>query len=559
MSQQDQYEVTPFSTYDEREFDVEVRMLPMRDGTKLHTTIYFPKGLTKPAGTLLARSPYYRREYIDYPSTFALRFGLVYVAQHCRGTASSEGEFFPSKVCYEEHDGEDTVNWIIQQPWSNKRVALAGSSYSGWTQWATAFSGNDAVKGLRPHVAAVQSCNSMARGGGGSKHGFMVSWGLSMYHRNKFGYANIPDYDANLFHLPVNETDLHYNYGVVEFFRDFIRSAQTPSTMRQGLRERFSNVRAPAFISGGWYDAFKQENILSFNLMKEIAASDKARRYTRMFFGPWVHGGLINKEEFGEENDQRELVKLQDQFILSALNDPDSDPLPGFPQVTFFLLGEKRWCNSETWPPQNKEKKYFLREKRSLAGTPEEKKESISSYTYDPADPTPSFNGQRHSLGYYDRRETEKRSDIICFTSENLDTPLTIAGNVKLRLFARSSAPDTDFYATLSDVYPDGRSMFLVTGMIRARFSKSLEREEFLTQGEIREYEIDLGDIANTFLPGHAVRLAIHSANFPTHSRNLNTRAPINEGVFMESAFQEIFHDADHHSCLILPESTEKF
>ena len=559
MNSKDQYEVTPLSTYDEREFDMQIRMLPMRDGKKLYTAVFLPKGVSKPVGTILFRSPYFRRESLAGPSTFALRHGLAAVYQHCRGTAASEGEFFPTRRQFEEHDGEDTLNWILQQPWSNGRVAFIGSSYSGLTQWAAAYSGSSAIVALRPHVAAVHSCNSIAITGGGSKHGFMVCWGLSMFHRNKFGYNDVPDFDADLFHLPVNETDLHYNYGVVEFFRDFIRSAQTPSTMRQGLRERFSNVRAPAFISGGWYDAFKQENILSFNLMKEIAASDKARRYTRMFFGPWVHGGLINKEEFGEENDQRELVKLQDQFILSALNDPDSDPLPGFPQVTFFLLGEKRWCNSETWPPQNQEKKYFLRKERSLAGTPEEEKESISSYTYDPADPTPSFNGKRHSLGYYDRRETEKRSDIICFTSENLDTPLTIAGNVKLRLFARSSAPDTDFYATLSDVYPDGRSMFLVTGMVRARFSKSLEREEFLFPGEIREYEINLGDIANTFLPGHALRLAIHSANFPSHSRNLNTKAPVNEGVFMESAFQEIFHDAEHHSCLILPESTEKF
>ncbi|MBO5793182.1 MAG: CocE/NonD family hydrolase [Lentisphaeria bacterium] len=559
MNSKDQYEVTPLSTYDEREFDMQIRMLPMRDGKKLYTAVFLPKGVSKPVGTILFRSPYFRRESLAGPSTFALRHGLAAVYQHCRGTAASEGEFFPTRRQFEEHDGEDTLNWILQQPWSNGRVALIGSSYSGLTQWAAAYSGSSAIVALRPHVAAVHSCNSIAITGGGSKHGFMVCWGLSMFHRNKFGYNDVPDFDADLFHLPVNETDLHYNYGVVEFFRDFIRSAQTPSTMRQGLRERFSNVKAPAFISGGWYDAFKQENILSFNLMKEIAASDKARRYTRMFFGPWVHGGLINKEEFGEENDQKELVKLQDQFILNALNDPDSDPLPGFPQVTFFLLGEKRWCHSETWPPQNKEKKYFLRKERSLAGTPEEEKESISSYTYDPADPTPSFNGKRHSLGYYDRRETEKRSDIICFTSENLDTPLTIAGNVKLRLFARSSAPDTDFYATLSDVYPDGRSMFLVTGMVRARFSKSLEREEFLSPGEIREYEINLGDIANTFLPGHALRLAIHSANFPSHSRNLNTKAPVNEGVFMESAFQEIFHDAEHHSCLILPESTEKF
>ena len=99
--------------------------------------------------------------------------------------------------------------------------------------------------------------------------------------------------------------------------------------------------------------------------------------------------------------------------------------------------------------------------------------------------------------------------------------------------------------------------MFLMTGMVRARFSKSLEHEEFLAPGELREYEIDLGNIANTFVAGHKVRLVIHSANFPADSRNLNTKAPINEGVTMVKAEQEILHSKEHPSCLILPEMAD--
>ena len=110
----------------------------------------------------------------------------------------------------------------------------------------------------------------------------------------------------------------------------------------------------------------------------------------------------------------------------------------------------------------------------------------------------------------------------------------------------------------MTDLYPDGRSMYLMTGMVRARFSKSETEECFLKPGEIREYEIDLGEVANTFKAGHAVRIAVHSANFPAESRNLNTTAPINEGVTMKTAQQEIFHDAEHPSVLILPQSVEK-
>ena len=139
-----------------------------------------------------------------------------------------------------------------------------------------------------------------------------------------------------------------------------------------------------------------------------------------------------------------------------------------------------------------------------------------------------------------------------------LEKPLRIAGNVRAELYARSSAPDTDFYATLTDVCPDGRSLYLVSGMVRARFCKRPGEECFLEPGEIRRYEIDLGETAAAFGAGHAVRLELHSADFPADSRNLNTAAPINEGVSMRRAFQEIFHDKLHPSRLILPELTRE-
>ena len=558
MSSKNQYDVTPFSTFDEKECDLSVRMVPMRDGKRLYTVVYLPPETKTPVGTVLYRSPYFRRENISLPNAFALKYGFAAVYQCCRGTAWSEGSYFPSRPEFEEHDGEDTLNWIAQQPWSNGKVALMGSSYSGWTQWAAAYSGHKSIMGFRPHVAPIYACCSMAKKGGGSSLGFMVSWGLSMFHRNKFGYENVPDYDAQLAHLPVNEMDLLHNYGVVEFFRDFIRTTQNPAQDWEGIRKRFSRITAPAIISGGWFDGFRRESFETFHLMKELAATPEARNYTRLVIGPWVHGGLVNKEAFGEENDHRELVKMQDSFIVNCLKDSTQDPMPGVPAVHFFLMGENRWCTSEVWPPANREKRFYLQENGVLSEKSSSKAESITRYTYDPADATPSFNGKRNSPGYYDRAATEKRSDVITFTTPVLKDALTIAGTVKVRLFARSSAPDTDFYVTMTDLYPDGRSMFLMTGMVRARFSKSLTEENFLEPGEIREYEIDLGDVANTFLPGHAVRIAVHSANFPADSRNLNTKAPVNEGVTMRSALQEIFHDAQHPSCLLLPESAEK-
>ena len=551
-------ETTSAPAVDLRECDVQVRMIPMRDGKRLYTAVYFVPGSREPRGTVVFRSPYYHRDYLPLPSEPALKNGFVAVFQSCRGTGWSEGEFFPSDRELEERDGADLLAWIVRQPWSNGKVVLAGSSYSGWTQWAAAYGGNPAVVGMTPHVAPLYSCCVAGRKGGGSSFGFMVNWGLSMYHRNKYGYGNVPKFDVFFNHLPVNEIDTFSGCGYVEFFRSFARTAQEPWKLLDDIPEKFARITAPAFVSGGWFDGFKEETFLSFKYMKTLAGSAKARNFTRLLIGPWIHGGLVNADLFGEENDQRRLREMSERFRTNLLKDPETDPCPELPAVQFFLMGENRWCSAEEWPPPNREKVFHLRENGTLAGEASPAEESLSSYAYDPADPTPSFNGSRVSLGCYDRSETEKRADVLSFTSAKLEKPLRIAGNVRAELYARSSAPDTDFYATLTDVCPDGRSLYLVSGMVRARFCKRPGEECFLEPGEIRRYEIDLGETAAAFGAGHAVRLELHSADFPADSRNLNTAAPINEGVSMRRAFQEIFHDKLHPSRLILPELTRE-
>ena len=558
MGKKNNFEVTPFLVYDEKEFDLLSRMVPMRDGRKLNTLVFLPQDSSKPLHALLFRSPYLRREYLPLPSTFALKHGFAAVFQYCRGTGTSEGEFCPSRAEFEINDSEDTLDWIVQQPWSSGKVVLMGSSYSGWTQWAAAFTGHPAIVGFRPHVAALFGCNSMAVKGGGSYLGFMVNWGLTMYHRNTYGYENVPDYDASLAHLPVSEMDVLHHKTVVSYYRDFIDSTREPAGYREKIRNKFSNITAPALISGGWFDVFKEENFESFKLMKEFAATPGARQYTRLIMGPWVHGGLLNKDIFGEENGHQKLTEMQGAFACRVFSHPGEDPLPGIPAVKYFMLGENCWRTSETWPPAGREKIFYLASGAEMREEMSEEAESISSYTYDPAEPTPSYNGTRNHCGYFDFSATEKRNDVLTFTTGELEKNLVIAGNVKVRLFARSSAPDTDFFATLTDVYPDGRSMFLTSGMVRARFSRSLEKAEFLQPGEIREYLIDLGEIANSFAPGHRVRITLHSASFPAFSRNLNTTTAPCEGVAMTAAFQEIFHDSRYPSALLLPESGEE-
>ena len=77
---------------------------------------------------------------------------------------------------------------------------------------------------------------------------------------------------------------------------------------------------------------------------------------------------------------------------------------------------------------------------------------------------------------------------------------------------ASANAPDTDFHVTLCDVYPDGRSMLVTDGVLRARYHKSFETESFLEPGQVYELNVDLWSTSLVFNKGHRIRVAVSSS-----------------------------------------------
>ena len=105
----------------------------MRDGIMLYADVHRPDA----PGTfpvILMRVPYDKTaatplNYVDY---FVPR-GYVVTVQDTRGRYASEGEYYP--LIYEADDGYETVEWAASLPWSNGKVATAGQSYHGATQY----------------------------------------------------------------------------------------------------------------------------------------------------------------------------------------------------------------------------------------------------------------------------------------------------------------------------------------------------------------------------------------------------------------------------------------
>jgi hypothetical protein len=124
--------------------------IKMRDGTLLNTIVFFPllekHPPKKPVGTVLYRTPYNASSLaLAYNVStevepFVVDPGMAVVLQDVRGCGPAyvpgralspcelpgHGQFTFPNTSY--HDGYDTVEWIIKQPWSNGNVVLDGPS-----------------------------------------------------------------------------------------------------------------------------------------------------------------------------------------------------------------------------------------------------------------------------------------------------------------------------------------------------------------------------------------------------------------------------------------------
>jgi uncharacterized protein len=240
--------------------------------------------------------------------------------------------------------------------------------------------------------------------------------------------------------------------------------------------------------------------------------------------------------------------------------------------VHVFVMGENRWRAASDWPlPEARATKFFLSGKgkaNSTAGhgvldaaAPGD--QPADAYTFDPAKPTLSpaaTNG--HIDGAMDTNKSAAGLDVLVYTSAPLTEELTVIGPITAKLFAATSARDTDWMVRLVDVFPDGRAALLCDGVLRARCRDPKKAGAFnpeqlstIEPDKVHEYTIDFWRAtANRFGKGHRIRVEISSSFFPYYLCNPNTGA---DNISLETtitiAKQKVYHDAAHPSHVVLP------
>ncbi|HTT64361.1 MAG TPA: CocE/NonD family hydrolase [Bryobacteraceae bacterium] len=544
---------------DEVSASLDVRV-PMRDGVHLSANVFRPDAPRR-YPTILVRTPYGKGAGLS--STYApfVRNGYAVVVQDVRGRYASEGVFRPLEQ--EPADGDDTLNWIARQPWSDGKIGMLGGSYLGIVQWKVATLHNSHLKAMFPSVSGCDDyMDRFYSSGGAMKLGQRLLWMSENLRAPHFH----PDFGAFVLHLPLRTSDVAATGQTSDMYQEAIAHPADDSFWKSiSVREQLDQIRVPVFSVGGWFDNFVESDLAAYEGLRKHSDVD------RILIGPWPHNKNVKLGvDFGPAANIP-LRPIQMQWFDQFLKGRDT-PLLSEARVRVFLMGVNRWRDAEEWPPRARLERFYLRSRghaNTLAGdgrldlrAPADSSAAASAadrFVFDPQDPVPTAGGavccnpKVFPWGPTDQRAVERRRDVLVYTTAPLRRDVEVIGTVRVVLFAATSARDTDFTAKLVDVFPDGRAQNLTDGILRLRYRKSLEQPALARPGEICRLTIDAGVTGNVFLKGHRIRMEISSSNFPRFDRNPNTGGPVADAIELHKARQTIYHDARRPSYLLLP------
>ncbi len=588
-------------------------MVPMRDGVKLATDLYFPtkkgKRISGKLPAILVRTPYSKTR--GYPeNTSAIYFtshGYVTVYQDTRGRYNSEGIWH--MLDDDGVDGYDTGKWMVKQSWSNGKYGMYGTSYVGGTQHAMALENSPGLTTIIPVDAMSNLGYYSMRYDGAYELRFWnwIHWagqGGGRQSRDPAVKQMLADFIEvenrrkylKLFPVRKGTTPLKFMPEYEDWLVNAMKEGGNSDFWKQNnVRDYTKNYKdIPVYLVGGWYDSWgvnTTENYMALN------KSIKGPVY--MIMGPWIHGQQGNyshgQVSFGNDaaipDPLAWRMEWYDHWIKgekTAVGKKD----PYKTNVRIFVMGTGdghmtedtllyhggSWRNENEWPlKRTSYTPYYFHADGSASIKKPTQRKSSTDFVSDPDDPVPAIGGNTSSgggillQGAWDQKGGDHvwnwplpiplsaRNDVLVFQTEPLQEDVEVTGEIRVKFWASSSALDTDFTAKLVDVYPPntdypgGFDLNIGDGIMRARYRDSRTEEKLMTPSDVYEFEVRLYPTSNVFKKGHRIRVDLAGSNFPRFDVNPNTGEPLNENRRTMKAINTIYHDKSRPSHILLP------
>jgi putative CocE/NonD family hydrolase len=519
-----------------------------RDGVLLRADVYHPQDGGK-YPVLLCRTPYNKLtpRYVSDARAMAAR-GYTVVVQDHRGRYASDGEyawmFRDWTETHDAEDGYDSVEWAAKLPWSDGRVGTWGHSNASWAIWLM-FSTQP--PSLTAGLSSGMCENLLDLNFGIFETGRRLEWthmmGADM--RLKAGDKDGPltPAEANrrwaevergkyIWWLPLGDIPGQLFSTLNEQLQTYHR-AQNVEFMRFG--EFHSKVNVPTLQITGWWDRLIG-TVDNFEGLTKRGA-EELRDQHRLIIGPWGHDPTdfsrkIGPVDYGPEADRKYhsmITRWYDyQFKGYANGIEEEDP------IQMFVLGENVWRGEKEWPLARTQFTPFYLHSEGSANTvfgngslsidtPSSSEAESDEYDYDPRDPVMSLMRADSQAAPVDQSPHDHRQDVLFYEMPVLEEELELTGPVRLKLWAKTDGPDTDWAARLAIVFEDGLAMNLTYGIMRAQYREGYENPKLLEPGETYEYDVKLNPVGVLLKPGQKLRLYVASSDFPNFDRNHNS------------------------------------
>jgi putative CocE/NonD family hydrolase len=518
---------------------------PMPDGVSLLGDLYRPARTEEALPVVLIRLPYGRAGMFAhvFVAPYARRGFQVFV-QSTRGTFGSGGQFRPFTT--EHADGLATVAWLREQPWCDGRIATTGGSYFGHTQWAVAPYADPPLVSVSPHITAARITSAFYdHGAPGLLNA--LNWSAQIGKQEAGGLPALlpnPRLDARIrramHRLPLQAADTAVIGAPVAFWRDFTDHAGPADEFWSVADHEHSDPAKmpPANMVTGWWDLFAAGQLADYRRLREAGVD------ARITVGPWLHA---------EPGELKEILRTDVTWLRHHLQ---GGPAPTGAPVRLYLQHADRWLESETWPPTgSRPVEHHLRAGGVLDERAESADAAPSTFTYDPADPTPSVGGPllQPPGKQADNRAVEERPDVLVFTGPPLGADLDVVGPVRALVHVRPELEHADVFVRLCDVDPDGVSLNIVDGI--RRLDPATVPAPDVTPGEdgVLAVDVALFPTAYRVRAGHRLRVQVSGGAFPRFARNPGTGEPLGSASAVRPCRFEVFHDAARPSRLVLP------
>jgi len=542
--------------------------LRTRDGTLLAINVVMPGPPENgPYPTVIEYSGYDpANPDANQPSTLiASVLGYAAVGVNMRGTGCSGGafQFFEP---LQSTDGYDAVETIAAQPWvKNHMVGMVGISYPGISQLFVA-------QLQPPHLAAIAPLSVIADTGRGTlypggilNNGFATDWAADRKHdampggqpwsqkrinngdqiciNNQKLRGQTPDIlqmiADNQYYVaavadPVSPFTFVHNITVPVFLAGAAQDEQTGGYFATML-DRFTGTDKKHFtlVNGNHTEPLipaifhRWMEFLSFYVRKEVPQTPAIAQTIADFIADTIyfspHVTLPPDRFTGQTYDDALATYEAEPPVRVLFESGAGNPAPGAPVPTFeetFSAYPIPGLQPTAW--------YFAENGALVPEAPTG--DGSDSYIYDPSrsqDTTYSGNsdGIWAALPNWHWQPLPD-GKALAYATAPLAEDVVMIGSGSADLWLRSSAPDVDLQVTLSEIRPDDKETYVISGWLRASRRKLDDTQSSelrpvashlevdaqpLPAGEYALVRVEIFPFSHVFHAGSRIRLSIEA------------------------------------------------